>query len=151
LRDAKWYAKRVTRGIANAAITIVLYIYLLPELFNKLYENLGYTPGPLHPTSTYLAFTLIIVGLHTAASLLEESIFEPVLRSSANLFGVIYVLSFLGNGTLSVNNVPAGNGTYVDLEMELGPIMIIFYAFFVAPSMAMPFIDYFFRERTGEG
>ena len=151
MRDARWYTARILRGLANAAITLVLYMYIFPELFRRLYENLGYSGMPLHATSTYLIFTLLIVGLHTAASLLEGSIFEPVLRSSANMFGVIYVLSFLGNGTISVSNIPVGEKTYIDFEIELGPIMLIFFAFFVVPSVAMPFINYFFKDEAGEG
>ncbi|MCE4626005.1 MAG: hypothetical protein F7C35_09125, partial [Desulfurococcales archaeon] len=53
LRIALWGA---TRGVIEGLLAIIIYIYLLPQLFMYIYEKLGYSgyPGYDIVSSKYL-------------------------------------------------------------------------------------------------
>ena len=143
--ETRKYAKKLLKGIIESLFTIILYLYIIPELFGNLYASLGLRGAPVGGagTYTYVALVLIISGLHIAASMLEKTFFEPLLRASANMFGIIYMLSFIGINMISVRNIPVGDGIYVDIDFGMGPLTVIFFAFFVAPGIALPFIEHF--------
>ncbi|MCE4624508.1 MAG: hypothetical protein F7C35_01405 [Desulfurococcales archaeon] len=148
LRIALWGA---TRGVIEGLLAIIIYIYLLPQLFMYIYEKLGYSgyPGYDIVSSKYLTFIILILGLSTTAKILKKTIFDPILRASANMFGILFVISFLGSGSFTLKNLPAGDFK-ADITLDLSPLLTVFFIFFVVPSVIAPFIDYFYEMSQSE-
>ncbi|MCE4627747.1 MAG: hypothetical protein F7C34_01165 [Desulfurococcales archaeon] len=145
-RSISWYVKEALKGVLDAALLVILYLEIFPLLMERLYESMGYS-APNYVSSVYLTVLVGISILTISARLLRDTFLEPVLRASANLMGILYVLSYLGTDTLvEVNNIPAGD-YMLDIKFDLGPLLLIFFGFFVAPGVIMPFISYYVRER----
>ncbi len=145
MKDLRWYAREALIGILDAALLAIIYLEVLPLLLNRLYESIGYT------TTSYMssAYTAVLVGisiLTVSARLLKGKFLEPVLRASANLMGVLYALSYLGtNALIEINNIQAGDYK-IDIKFDLGPLLLIFFGFFVVPGVIMPFISYYYKK-----
>ncbi len=147
---AEELVKRTISGIIEAIIIILIYLYLFPLVLNKLYSTFGYSYSLFGPSkNVYLAALIIIVGLGITSKILRGSILSPVLRAAANMIGIIYVLSLMGNGVITVEGLQSGGYT-LDVTFDLSPIMIIFFAFFAVPGVIMPFITYYYSEEIEE-
>ena len=142
-------ARRLVVGAAEGAIIVLIYLYLLPALAGQLLSSLGQeAPSPTGERG-YLLIMLTIVGLSVASRVVACTIFSPILQSAGNMFGVIYALSYIGSGVIRVENLSVGNGLYMDVSFDISPIVVVFFAFFAAPSVIIPFLSYFTSEHAG--
>ena len=143
----QWYAVEALKITLDAALLIVVYLEVLPYIINRLYESIGYTATSYSYVSQVYPAVLVGISILTvSARLLKGEFLEPVLRASANLMGVLYALSYLGTKTLiDASNLSVG-GYNVDIKFDIGPLLLIFFGFFVAPGVIMPFISYYYKK-----
>jgi hypothetical protein len=138
-------AKEIVKGTIEGALTVILYIYIVPVIFKYIYNSLGYESPELDLLKPqYLGIMITILGLIVASRVLESTIFEPLLKSTANMIGIVFVIYLLGNGIIEVNNIPSGDFK-VDFTFDLAPMIVVFFAFFAVPGVVMPFIRYFLK------
>jgi hypothetical protein len=138
----KELVKEAIKGIIDGILVIILYLYLLPYALGKIYEALGYSWALPTRSGTFILLTIIIAGLTITARLVKGTIFNPTLRSTANLFGILFVLYIMGNGVITVSGVDAGDFT-ADITFDMSPIVVVIMFFFAIPGVIIPFIDYF--------
>ena len=149
-RSLQKYFRRALVGVLEGIIIITIYVYILPYMFSQLYQYMGVQAPNIMRGGSYLLVISVIIILTIISKIFRETLFRPIFLSSANLMGVLYALSFLGSGTLSLNNIEAGTGVYLDLTIDLSPFLLIVYMFFVIPSVIMPFISFFTSEEISE-
>ncbi len=139
--------RKITYGLLESIIIIILYIYILPTIITQLYSQMGAQGIPV-PTRgpVYYAVLGTVLGLGIAARTLEGTIFRPILSASANLIGLLYAFTFFGTGIISASNIQVSSYT-VSFSLDATPLILVFFAFFGAPSIILPFIEYFYNNK----
>ncbi len=147
----KQMLRNTISGILEALLVIVIFLYVLPILFNLLLQKYGGgTQVPIEMYSAkYYAILFTVLGLSVASKALKGTIFRPILSSAGNLLAFLYALSFIGTGVITVENIEV-SGMLLSVSIDLGIIMIIMLAFFAVPAVVMPFITYFTDEIVKE-
>ncbi len=137
--------KNIAYGLLDAALIALLYVYILPYLFSAISQQLE-SAQQIGPSLThyYIAIALIS-GLAISSRFFRGTIFRPVLLASANLLGALYSFSYLNKGVISAG--PISSGDYnISFQLNITPLIIVFFMFFVVPSVVLPFVDYFIFE-----
>ena len=137
---------RILRGVAwgllEGSLIILVYFILLPAL-------IAYAAGqevvtPLTLSATGIAYVSIVVGLSAAARALEDTIYEPVLRASSNLYAfIVYVYYALGKGVVTIEGIDLGNGYTASITVDLTPMALASAVLVLLPGAIIPFIHYF--------
>ena len=143
-----WIIKQVLLGILEGILYAIVYIYLLPYLFTLLSSSLT---SQITTLTSFLSSEIYIyiglfVGLDVVARIMKGTIYNPLLRATSSLLGLLIVLSYFNNGILSAGPLSI-NGGEVYITLNLSIILLIYIAFIIAPGIIVPFIEYFVENK----
>lgn len=143
-----WIIKQILIGVLEGILYSIIYIYLLPYLFTYLSSSLSSQIAPIGlPFSSEIYIYIgLFVGLDVVARIMKGTIYNPLLRASSSLLGLLIVLSYFNGGVLSVGPISTSTGqVYITLDLSL--ILLIYVAFIIAPGIIIPFIEYFVENK----
>lgn len=135
----------VAWGILEGTVIILVYFVLLPALISYAAKQEIVTPLSL--SATGIAYVSIVVGLSSAARTLEDTVYEPVLHASSNLYAfIVYVYYALGKGMVTIGGIDLGNGYTASITIDLTPMAIASAVLILLPGTIIPFIRYYGRS-----
>jgi len=143
-----WIVKQVFLGILEGIFYSIIYVYFLPYLLTLLSSSLSsQIPLLALPFSSEIYIYIgLFVGLDVVARIMKGTIYNPLLRASSSLLGLLIVLSYFNGGVLSVGPIST-NGGQVYMTLDLSLILLIYVAFIIAPGIIIPFIEYFVENK----
>ncbi|AFZ70304.1 hypothetical protein Calag_0544 [Caldisphaera lagunensis DSM 15908] len=143
-----WIIKQILLGILEGILYSIVYIYLLPFLLTLISSTLSNqitAITSLLPSEIYIYIGLF-VGLDVVARIMKGTIYNPLLRATSSLLGLLIILSYFNNGILSAGPITI-NGVQAYITLNLSIILLIYIAFIIAPGIIIPFIEYFVENK----
>ncbi|MEB2792658.1 MAG: hypothetical protein G5Z42_03755 [Caldisphaeraceae archaeon] len=148
----KTMLRQIVLGMIEGIFYSIVYIYLLPYLYKSFaYSFSSFTSVPtltsFIPTSEVLTYIGLFIGLEVSAKVLKGTIYNPILKASSSLLGLLIVLIYFGGGVLKVGPIFLKNMGDAYITLNLSLILLIYVAFIAAPGIIIPFIEYFVEDK----
>jgi hypothetical protein len=148
----KWIIKQIILGLIEGIFYSIVYIYILPYLYSYVLSSVSYGFSissllPSYLTSEILIFIGLFMGLEVVARIMKGTIYNPLLRASSSLLGLLIVLSYFNDGILRVGPIPVQSGGDVFITLDLSLILLIYVAFIAAPGIIIPFVEYYVENK----